>query len=167
MRSTLYEISSEISALLSTIDALDGEITDDLTIDLMNLEDALEDKVHSCCCAIREKEARAAGMSLEIDRLTAQRDAEKRVVEWLKGYVKAELERIGQKKIETPLFRVTVCKNGQASVRLDEGVPIPDDFKKEKTIIELDREKVLAAHKTGEPLPSGVQVLHGTHLRIT
>lgn len=159
---SLYEITGEIAELLASFD--DGEIPADLAERLNGLEDDLQSKLESCCKFLRDRETRAVAIQAELDRLIMARDAEKRKVEWMKKYMLACMESLGHTKVETPLFRLTVCKNGQPSVTLL-GEAIPADY--QRTKVELDKAKVIEDAKAGKALPEGIEVKQGTHLRIT
>ncbi len=155
MKATLYEISDayrEVMLRLEGADdghgdgASDGEIPAGLEADLDAIGDALETKVDAVCKYRASLVAHAEAVDAEVKRLTAKRDALTRRAEWLKGYVFTAMMATGSKKLETPLFKLAIQRNSQPSVTLA-GETIPDAFKREKTVIELDRAKVIEMWK--------------------
>lgn len=157
MKATLYEISDAYRAVMLRLEGADdgngqgdgqgdGEIPPDLEADMDAIGDALETKVDAICKYRASLVGHAASVDAEIKRLTAKRDALTRRAEWLKGYLFTALLATGNKKLETPLFKLTVCRNSQPSVTLA-GETIPDAFKRVKTVVELDRAKVIDAWK--------------------
>lgn len=160
---SLYAISGEIGSILGLIDEAAGEIPEDLHQQLDQLEGELAAKLEACCKFMRSRQARAAGLQAELDRLQAALDAEKRKAEWMKTYMKDAMEKVGTASIETPLFKLRIQKN-PLTVRLT-GTEIPEPYRKPAKI-EFDKAKAIDDHKGGKPLPEGVEVVQGTHLRI-
>ncbi len=172
MKATLYEISEAYTSVMLRLEGSDDErlgdgdeIPADLEADMDAIGDALETKVDAICKYRSSLVAHADAVDAEIKRLTAKRNALTKRADWLKGYVMSAMLATGAKKLETPLFRLTICRNSQPSVTLA-GETIPDEFKREKITVELDRAKVLEAFDLGQELPSVLRVIHGSHLRI-
>lgn len=160
---TLYELTDELAAVLEAGE--DGELPEDLEARLDDLLPQFDQKVDNICRLMAEISARAEGRINEAERLTALGRAGLRTVGRLKSYLKDSLERMGVKKIETPLFKVRVQNNSQPSIEYTGDVSqLPPTFR--RTIIEPDKKAVLTAWKAGEELPPGFVVEVGQHLRV-
>lgn len=164
----LYDITTEMrmvqARLVESIDD-DGEIPTDLAAELDGLAMNFEDKAESCCQVRAELEAEAAGYDAEIARLTKLSRAAHARADWLKNYVYVCMEQANVGKISGRLFKMRIQKNSRPSIRLADGEPIPEDFKRIKE--EFDGQKAYDAWKAGEALPACVEVVQGTHLRIS
>ncbi len=163
---SLYKLSEAYTGVMLRLDANeDGEIPADLDADLDAIQDAIETKVENICRFRADLVAHAEAIDSEIKRLTAMRDGMTRRAEWLKQYVFTSMLGTGTQKLQTPLFKLWIQRNSQPSVTMA-GETIPDEFKREKIVVELDRAKVLEAFDAGQELPSVLRVIHGSHLRI-
>lgn len=162
--SNLYELTEHLAGILQSIDFADGEIPDELQQHLDRAEGDLAAKLDACCRFMRSREARAVGIQAEIVRLKAAADADQRKAEWIKQYMKNCMMRLDVPSIETPLFKLRVQKS-PVSVRLT-GDDIPEQYQRQAKV-EFDKSKAIADHKAGVPLPEGVEIVQGTHLRIS
>lgn len=161
----LYEISNELTGILMRLnDFEDGEIPPDLAAALDANDMAFTDKADSVLRARVNYLANSEGLDVEIKRLTALRDEQKKRAEWLKNYVFDAMKHRGLQSLDTKLFKLWIQKNSVASATLDDDTPIPEQFQKVK--IEFDGDKARAEWKAGNPLPPGVHVVQGSHLRI-
>ncbi len=158
----LYEIQSEIAALLAATD--DGELPPDAEARLDGLQMQLEEKADNICRLIRQREAEQAGYAEEADRLIRLADAARRDYERLKDYLRRTLTGLGLKRLDTALFKLSACKNSQPSVLLADSAEVPPQYSRVK--VELDRKAVVEAWRDGLTLPEGLTVEVGEHLRI-
>lgn len=144
-----------------------GEIAPESLEALATLEMALEDKVDACCRVMRSYEARAAAFKEEAERLHVHQTRAEANAKRLKEYVKGVLDQLGMKKVETPLFSVRVQAN-PPTVKLDDNydaADLPEEFKRIK--IEVNKTAILEVAKAGGTLPPGVEVVRGSHLRVS
>ena len=117
----LYEITD---ALLQVEDLLEaGEDVQD-TIDALQL--SLEDKIEGLAKVIRNFEASAEAKKNEAKRLKEQAEKDQANADRLKDWIKLNLIRLGKKKVETDLFKITVTKPRE-KVEVDE-TRLPDDY---------------------------------------
>lgn len=117
----LYEITD---ALLQVEDLLEaGEDVQD-TIDALQL--SMEDKIEGLVKVIRNFEASAEAKKNEAKRLKEQAEKDQANADRLKDWIKLNLIRLGKKKVETDLFKVTVTKPRE-KVEVDE-TRLPDDY---------------------------------------
>jgi len=117
----LYEITD---ALIQVEDLLEaGEDVQD-TIDALQL--SMEDKIEGLVKVIRNFEASAEAKKNEAKRLKEQAEKDQANADRLKDWIKLNLIRLGKKKVETDLFKITVTKPRE-KVEVDE-TRLPDDY---------------------------------------
>lgn len=117
----LYEITD---ALIQVEDLLEaGEDVQD-TIDALQL--SMEDKIEGLVKVIRNFEASAEAKKNEAKRLKEQAEKDQANADRLKDWIKLNLIRLGKKKVETDLFKVTVTKPRE-KIEVDE-TRLPDDY---------------------------------------
>ncbi len=161
----LYEISSEIEAILAAVDE-NGELPADLSDRLDALGLSLESKADQVCRLVRQDQADAIALECESKRLgDLAKAAWGRADRW-KQYVKDCLDRAGVKRLDTELFRLVVVRNSQPSVRVN--IPpeeLPTQYQRVR--VEADSRALVEAWKA-HPLvmPAGVTVEVGSHVRI-
>lgn len=157
----LYEISNELAFILS-----EEELDEGAEARLGELEMALEMKVEGVLQARQGILAEVEAIKAEADRLKARADSMTRRAEWLKKYVLSAMERSGVGRVSTLTFSASVCTS-PPKVELAEGEEIPFEYAKEETKVLFDKAKALADYKAGKPLPFGVNVTQGSHLKIS
>lgn len=154
----LYQISDELERLLES-----EELTEADAARLDELGMALEEKAENICRLHASYAAEAKAYGDEAVRLSGKALGATKKAEWLKKYLQSCLERIGQKKLKTPLFSLSVCNNSRPSIRV-EG-EIPAEFQRVK--IEFDSQKAYETWKATGELPAAITVEQGRHLRIS
>lgn len=145
-RNTLYELAADLNEVLAKLETAaesDGEIPESLEAELDAIGENFASRVDGVLRARVNKIASAEGLDVEIKRLTALRDQFTRQADWLKGYVFRCMLATGQKELQTKLFKVWIQKNGQPSVKIADGDPIPNEFAKTVTTVSLDSKAVL------------------------
>jgi hypothetical protein len=169
----LYELAEARDILDSFLAETEGEVTPALQQLLDELAGKTEEKVERVGLYIREQLAMAAAIDEEAKRLSARSAARKRAAEGLKSYLKAQLERLGLKKVEGLLCTVAVQNNPPAvkySLEANELYALDDarPFIKRAEIVQytVDRDAILATWKAGQALPSAITVDVGSHVRI-
>ncbi len=158
----LYELTEE---WLQIIEALDSEeIPPDIASRLSQIESDITRKIDGCCRMIKGYEASSTGYKAEADRLTKLANGSTSRAAWLKKYIKEEMERLEETKIETPLFNVAIQCNSSVSVSVinESAVPAEYDRPVER---QIDKKAIAEAVKAGKTVP-GTEVSRGTHLRI-
>ena len=171
----LYEIAAARDILDAWLAESEGELTPELEQMLNDLDGQADEKIERVGLYIRERQAEARAVREERDRLDALMRRDERAVESLKGYVKAHMEALGKTKVNGLLATVAIQKNSMPSVTttmdasaLYELDDVSRAFVKreEKVTYTLDRDAILAAWKTGQPIPTAIVVDHGTHVRV-
>jgi hypothetical protein len=163
----LYEIPAQFAALQDS--CFDGELTPEALESLAALQAAFTDKVEACCCVIRTLEGQAEVYKNEAMRLASHAGVAERNAERLKKYVLEQMLLLDQSNLQTRLFKVRT-QNNPVSVAVDtiaDLEKLPAKYRRTKTTVELDKKAVLEDAAAGLPLPEGIRVTRGKHLRIT
>lgn len=175
----LYELTAARDILDEFLTETEGEVTPELQQLLDELEGETKEKIERVALYVREQLATAAAIDEEAKRLAAMSAARKRAAEGLKGYLKSQMERLELPKVQGLLCTVALQNNPPSvkSTITDEElrrhflgsytgsavqqfvVEVPASYK-------LNSRAVLDAHKAGQPLPDGLTVEQGQHLRI-
>lgn len=162
----LYELADEYDVIQAAIEENGGELTPELEAALdANAEDSSA-KLDSIGKMIKNLEGFEEMAKQE---MVAQRDKYRsrgNAAHRLKEYAKAAMKRMG---IERHIGRVnlSVCGNSQPSIVFGgDPAKLPKEFQRIDVIVELDRDKVREAHLLGQPIPDGVSVVRGDHLRV-
>ncbi len=160
----LYEITDAILAALAESD--DGELSPGAEDRLDDLQISLEAKADNVARFIQHQEADAARFKAEADRLAALANSAAAKARRLKDYLRNCLNVVGVKRLDTELFKLTVCRNGVPSVSLNGITPeeLPSAYQRVK--VEADSRKITEDWKAGVTLPDGVTCETGTHLRL-
>lgn len=117
----LYEITDVLLQVEDLLEA--GEDVQD-TLDALQL--SLEDKIEGLVKVIRNFEASAEAKKNEAKRLKEEAEKDQANADRLKDLIKLNLIRLGKKKVETDLFKVTVTKPRE-KIEVDE-TRLPDDY---------------------------------------
>lgn len=161
----LYEIADDYQAVIQAVEDAEGELTPELAAQLDAIPGQFKDKAERVGLYIQNLRGLADAAEEEVIRLRALATSRTNAVERLKAYLKANMERMGETKIETPLIKLRIQKNGGRQAIRWTGAEIPAEF--QVVTVTLDSEKVHATHAAGTPLPDGFEVEpRGTHLRL-
>jgi hypothetical protein len=159
----LYELTTEFKALYASLD--DPE-TDDAFVEQVLAETAkmITAKADNIGKLVRIWEAEEKAFEEEYKRLREKRDVARHRIDRIKFYLQTQMESMGTNKIEGELFKFAIQKNSRPSIE----APDPDRLPPEYFIItkRVDGDLLYQDWKAGKPLPVGVQVVQGTHLRI-
>lgn len=169
MNETLYEITRDL-ILLKDIDVLEptnGEPEENrleqLRQALDNLNMKFVDKVTNIVKFIKNLEAQRDAVASEAKRLSDRKKAIDNRIDWLKNYVKTAMQATQSEKIKYALFTIYVGQS-QPSVEVLNIDEVEEQFIKIKK--EVDKTKILEQVKSTGVIPSGVNIVQGTHLVI-
>lgn len=156
----LYELTDSYLKVLELIE--NGE--EGLEDTLESINDTIELKADGYARIIRNLEANAVALKVEIDRLTNRRRSIENSIDRLKENLKDAMIATGKEKIKTDLFNVTVANNPVAVNVIDEKL-IPEEYFKVEIIRKLDKLSLRDAIKNGEEI-QGAELTQGKGLRI-
>jgi len=145
------EMDVPMEAINDTLEGLSGE---------------LEDKAVNVAKFLRNMEATAKAIKAAEESMAKRRKAFEARVNWLKGYIKDNMEATGISKIECPYFKLSIAKNPAALEVFDEAA-IPAEYKSTETVTieHIDKVAVKAALAKGK-IVQGARLTNGTRLSI-
>jgi len=172
---TLFEISDELAAIEELLTENGGDITDDAAGETLEawfdqLTDARDAKIDDYCRLITMVTARANARTEELTRLGALVDTDENTIKRLKTALHNFMLERGVTKIETPLHKLTIAKNGGKAPLV-----IPEDWRNDpasapeqyhRKVVHLDTDLIRADLAGGEEIPGCAIGERGTHLRI-
>lgn len=165
---TLYELTEEQRALDALVDMDEGEWSDEAEELFARLVEQMATKADDTGRYIRTREALAANIKLEEQRLAARRKAIEHHIKRLKEYIVFSLDRMGRDKIEGDMFTLSVQNNAPAAkAGPDADVSLLPELLTRYIPASFapDMSAILAALKAGEDVP-GYTLERGKHLRI-
>lgn len=146
----LYEITDQFRQLDSFLPEIeDGEEAQAYTELFDWLQGTLEEKVEGVCAVYRNTEAEADAIKAEIDRLSKRKKALENKAQRLKDYLLYNLEALGQSKVKSGIWEVSV-KTNPPSCKVDEA-KLPDNYCRLQRTPDLI--KVKDALKSGQVIP--------------
>jgi hypothetical protein len=159
------------------IAAAGGEIPEALLDLLEQAEGDTTNKVGRTALAVQNLKRNAEGAKAEAERLRSLAASWARQADLLTSYLQWQLQRValltGTARIETPLAKVRLQKNGRPSVRPIDPNAIPEQFQRVR--VEFDGEKAYQYLKENGCIPEpedgpivvqGLVVERGVHVRI-
>lgn len=160
---TLYDLTGKRATLLSL--AEDGTVDPEVLQDTMDsIDGEIEEKTEGYVQVIKQIEADAAGIDAEIKRLTDRKAAFLRNRDHIKQSLKDGLEYAHVTKVKTPLFTVTIAKNGgKQPIDIDEDNLQADVFKEVRT---PDTDLIRQRLDAGEEVVGATYKPRGNHLLI-
>lgn len=172
---TLFEISTDLLALEEVLTDTEGEITDDAAGQALlewfdQLTSDRDIKIDNYCLLMAELEARADVRAAEAARLSRLVAIDRNAADRLKRALKAFLERHGLTKLDTPLHKLTIAKNGGKAPLIipdswrDDAVNAPEAY--HRAIIKLDTEAIRVDLEAGQEIAGCAIGERGTNLRI-
>jgi hypothetical protein len=148
----LYEISAKYQAILSNL--IDDE-TGEINVEQGKLLEVIKDDVNNKAIAVASyiKNLDAERYAIEQAK-NAMRDREFALeckIEWLNDYLQVNMERLGINEIKCPYFAIKLKKCPVSTDIRDESL-IPDEYKKRKEVVNVDKVKIK------EDLQAGINV---------
>lgn len=166
----LRELTDDLVSLGDLLDGSAGELDDDIrdaiTEQMGLLEDDLEGKTEGIVSLIREKKAMHEARMAEAERLRKLAQIDLNTANRLHDWLHHNLKRIGTKKIETTLCKVSVRDNGGKTPLDINEAALPMEYTVKRTSIVPDKEKIREAIDAGTEVPGVTIKNRGTHLSI-
>lgn len=157
----LYEISQNYQNLRDLLE--DETVPNDVVLDaLKEIDGVFEEKADNIIKLVKMVEGECELFRSEEIRLADKRRSAEKKVNDLKEYLKSNMILLDKKKIDTPLFKLTVQKN-PVSVEVMDINQVPEQYLIYK--MEAAKKDILKAHKEGLHIP-GVSINQSESLRI-
>jgi len=162
---SLYEISNDYLQALDAFTDPEADIPMEAAIDtLEGIEGQLQDKAVNVAKFMQNLDATAKAIKEAEQQMARRRKAIENRAQWIKDYLKNNMEASGITKIESPWFRLAVQKNPEAVEVFDEAA-LPDDFKTEVVTVKIDKAAIKQVLRDGVHVP-GAMLTQGTRLAI-
>jgi len=145
---TLSHDYQEVMALAQDPDLPAIALTDTLEA----LEGAFNDKAVALVHVLINADSDVNAIDVELKRLQARKQIIQNGQKRLKDYLRENMEACEIKKIDCPLFSITLAAGRSVAVITDESA-LPDDFVRVKTSIVPDKLNILKALKSGDDVP--------------
>lgn len=157
----IYELTNNLMQVQQLIE--DGEMDSEMLSDtLEGIEGELEVKAEGYAKIMRNFQKDIEGMKLEEKRIATHRKALENNVKSMGKAVENAMLATGKKKFKTDLFSFGIQKN-PASLVIDDGAEVPEDFY--KVVTSVDKASLKKAVKEGLEI-DGVRLESTESLRI-
>jgi hypothetical protein len=150
MEMKLYEIADRYREALS--DLADPDLPPEAVHDtLESLTGEFSLKAWNVAAFLLHLEGEAELIRQAEERMARRRKALETRADWLRGYLKAQMERTGLREIRSPQFLIKLRQN-PPRVILDDETALPGRFKREEIVVHIDKNGIRQALLTGEPV---------------
>lgn len=167
MSAPLYALGDDLEAVYDALAENGGDLTDELAAALDAAQGAFDGKAERVGLMVRSLLAHADAVDAEAKRLSARAAAAKKAAEGLKGYLHAQLVRLERREVKGALVTLRVQASPASARCTIDPAFLPAPLTRQiPARVEFDARAALAAHKSGVPLPDGVEIVQGTHLRV-
>lgn len=161
----LYELAQGLEEVINGGMMFDEE-TGEILFDFENLdalELALNDKLESCGCYIKNLEAEAFALDQEVKALQARKKAVVGKVARIKEYVMRCMEMAGETRLETP--KVALSQRKSTYLEIDDETMVPEDYKTIEEVTKIDKNAIKAAINNGEQV-AGCELKERVNLQV-
>lgn len=147
----LYELTAEYREFQQLVES---EEFDEKTIadTLESIQGEIKDKGRNVAAFLQNLEADVEALKAAESRIAARRRTIENRAEWLKEYLRSNMERCGISKIECPEFVVTLGKPRDVCEIVNED-ELPELYVKTKVTKSPDKTLILNAMKDGYNVP--------------
>lgn len=162
---TLYSLSANYLQALDFLTDPEADLPAEAVNDTLEaLVGELEDKAVNVAKFLRNMETMADAIKTAEADMAKRRKALESRVQWLKAYLKGNMEHAGITTIECPYFKLSVQSNPAAVNILNEAA-IPGQFKEQVISWKIDKTAIKKAIQAGQPV-AGASLVNGTRLVI-
>jgi hypothetical protein len=162
---TLYEINQDYMQALDIFTDPETDIPLEAAMDTLDgIEGQLQDKAVNVAKFMQNLDATAKAIKEAEQKMAKRRKAIENRAQWIKDYLKNNMQAAGITKIESPWFRLAIQKNPEAVEITDENL-LPDEFKTEVVTTKIDKSAIKQVIKDGVSVPGAI-LMQGTRLAI-
>lgn len=161
----LYELADNYEqAFAAMVDAETGEVNDQALAVLDALQGDIKDKGLAVAAYIRNHDADVEALKAEEQRLAARRKRLESRMEWLRGYLRDNMQRCGISEIKSPYFTIRT-KKCPPSVKITNENSLPQRYVQVKEIVTVDKVMIKKDISNGIEVP-GVEMEQKTTIVI-
>src|SRR5579864_8962955 len=161
----LYKIANQYQEILShTFDEETGEILPQMLDKMTEISSSLEEKALAVASYIKNVNAECEAIEKAQEEMMKRGLMMQKKVNYLRDYLKSNMERCGINEIKSPYFVIKLKKCPISTEIFDEN-NIPNDYKKVKEVVTIDRTKLKEEMLAGVVVP-GAQLKQNNRLEI-
>jgi hypothetical protein len=161
----LYKIAQDYENILAnTFDPETGEINENAIALLEIAKSTVEEKSIAVASYIKNLDAERKAIEDAKKSMAEREKSLERRVEWLTNYLQSNMERCGISEIKSPYFGIKLRKC-PISVDVQDEKIIPNDYKKTKEIVSIDKLKIKEEILAGVVVP-GATLKQNNRLEI-
>ena len=161
----LFEISGQYQKVLEeAINVETGEIDETALMKLDEIKESAEQKGIAVASCIKNLMAEHEAVKSAKAAMAEREKRLEREVDWLRGYLKDNMEKCSINEISCPYFIVKMKKNPPSVDVKDESL-LPMEYIKEKTVLSIDKLKIHRDISAGHKIP-GVELVQKNSITI-
>ncbi len=160
----LYEIANDFQAVVD----MDIETPEDAEAMVSLLEEVqarFEDKAEGVMKIVKMTEGEVSTFKQEEERLYKARKAKEKKVEWLKEYLRRNMQMTQTKVCQAGIFKL-MRVNSKPSVLISDEMAIPDDFWVRKEVLNPDKTRIFEVLSGGGEVP-GAALVPNEYLKVS
>jgi len=162
---TLYALSDQYNRILDLLEAAeDPEGTPDLELELDRIAGSFVQKAGSIAGLVAHLEGLAIVRKTEANRLRQRADVCEARAERLRSYLCRNMEAIGQKRIETDRFTISV--RSYPHVEVSDSAQVPSDYHRVRIIDDVDKRAIMTAYRRDGEIVPGAEIVHDSKVLI-
>jgi hypothetical protein len=162
---TLYQLSANYLQAFDALTDPDADLPAEVINDTLEaLVGEWEDKAVNVAKFLRNMETTAEAIKAAEADMAKRRKALENRVQWLKDYLKNNMEHSGITHIESPYFKLSIQSNPPAVDIFDENL-VPAEFKEPVVNWKIDKTAIKKAIQEGQYV-AGASLINGMRLVI-
>jgi Siphovirus Gp157 len=162
---TLYSLSETYNRVLDLLEAAeDPEGTPDLELELDRIAGDITHKAENIAGLVAHLEGLAIVRKSEANRLRARAEVCEARAERLRGYLTRNMEAIGQRRIETNRFTLTV--RSYPHVEVSDAAQVPSEYQRTRIEVSVDKKAILSTFRKNGELVPGTEIIHESKVQI-
>ena len=158
-------MSDQYNTILDLLEAAeDPEGTANLELELDRIAGSFIHKAGSIAGLVAHLEGLAIVRKTEANRLRQRADVCEARAERLRQYLCRNMESIGQKRIETDRFTISV--RSYPHVEVSDPAQVPHEYHRVRIIDDIDKQAIMAAYRRDGEIVPGTEVVQTSKVRI-
>lgn len=149
---SLYEISTQYREALTVLTDPEMELSTEVVLNTLDgLQGELEEKAINVAKFMKNMETTALAIRQAETQMAKRRRAIENRADWLKIYLKGNMEACGINQIDSPWFRLSIQNNPPSVNIIDENL-VPPEFKEEVKTLKINKIVIKERLKAGETI---------------
>lgn len=164
---TLYSLSDRWNRILDLLETVEEnpEHTAELEVELDRIAGDIRHKAESIAGLVTHLEGLAAIRKAEANRLQQRAKVCEARAERLRDYLRNNMEAIGQTRIDTDRF--TLSLRSYPHVEVTDASDVPAEYHRVRIVDDVDKKAVLSAFRRDGELVPGTEIVHTAKVQIS